>query len=130
VADLSTLGRVYRYNALTNSHVFEVMSGGSNLAGFTLTEEGRQHGRYTLSTVVECADRCVAANRFTSADPVLIAHQTWIGVHGTTVLELGRYLIPPYDRNILTRSTPRVIQTLNSWTPRTASACAPSTDLF
>jgi AcrR family transcriptional regulator len=97
VADLAMLGRVYRYNALTNGHVFEVMFGASNLAGFTLTEEDRQQGRYTLSTVVECAGRCVAADRFAPADPVLVAHQMWIGVHGTTVLELGRYLVPPYD---------------------------------
>jgi AcrR family transcriptional regulator len=99
VADLAMLGWVYRYNALTNGHVFEVMFGASNLAGFALTDEDRQHGRYTLSTVVEYAGRCVAANRFTHADPVLIAHQMWIGVHGTTVLELGRYLVPPYDGN-------------------------------
>jgi len=99
VADMAMLGRVYRYNAMTNQHVFEVMFGGSNLAGFALTDEDRQHGRYTLSTVVECAHRCVAANRFAPGDPVLIAHQMWIGVHGTTVLELGRYLVPPYDGN-------------------------------
>jgi hypothetical protein len=23
----------------------------------------------------------------------------WMGVHGTTMLELGRYLVPPYDGN-------------------------------
>jgi AcrR family transcriptional regulator len=97
VADMSMFGRVYRYNAITNGHVFEVMFGASNLAGFALSNEDRQHGRYTLGSVVECAQRCVAAGRFISTDPVLIAHQMWIGIHGTTVLELGRYLAPPYD---------------------------------
>jgi AcrR family transcriptional regulator len=97
VADMAMLGRVYRYNAMTNGHVFEVMFGASNLAGFSLTDEDRQTGRYTLNSVVECARRCVAAGRFQPRDPVLIAHQMWIGVHGTTVLELGRYLVPPYD---------------------------------
>jgi AcrR family transcriptional regulator len=99
VADMAVLGRIYRYNAMTNGHAFEVMFGSSNLAGFALTEEDRQHGRYTLGTVVECAQRCVAASRFTPDDPVLIAHHMWVGVHGTTMLELGRYLVPPYDGN-------------------------------
>jgi AcrR family transcriptional regulator len=101
VADMAMLGRIYRYNALSNGHVFEVMFGGSNLAGFALTDDDRQHGRYTLSTVVECARRCVAAGRFAPADPVLIAHHMWLGVHGMTVLELGRYLVPPYEGNSL-----------------------------
>ena len=97
VADMAMLGRVYHYNAMTNEHAFAVMFGSANLAGFALTDEDRQHGRYTLRAVVECAQRCVAANRFTPNDPVLIAHHMWIGVHGTTGLELGRYLVPPYD---------------------------------
>jgi AcrR family transcriptional regulator len=97
VADMAMLGRIYRYNAMTNEHAFEVMFGAWSLSGFAMTEEDRQHGRYTLRTVVECAKRCVAASRFTPDDPVLIAHHMWIGVHGATLLELGRYLVPPYD---------------------------------
>ncbi len=97
VADMALLGRVYRYNALTNRHVFEVMFGGSSLAGFALTEEDRQHGRYTLTPVVDCAGRCVAAERFRPDDPGLLAHQMWLGVHGTVILELGGYLVKPYD---------------------------------
>jgi AcrR family transcriptional regulator len=45
VADMALLGRVYRYNACTNQHVFKVMFGGSSLGGFNLTEEDRQYGR-------------------------------------------------------------------------------------
>jgi AcrR family transcriptional regulator len=97
VADLALLGRVYRHNAITNRHVFEVMFGGSSLAGFALTEEDRQHGRYTLTSVVDCARRCAAAGRFRPEDPVLKAHHMWLGVHGTVLLDLGGYLIPPYD---------------------------------
>src|SRR5580658_6236152 len=97
VADMAMLGWVYRYNAMTNGHAFEVMFGSSNLAGFALTDEDRQHGGYALNMVVECAQRCIAAQRFTPSDPVLIAHHMWLGVHGTTVLERGRYLVPPYD---------------------------------
>ncbi|HEY1628062.1 MAG TPA: TetR/AcrR family transcriptional regulator [Streptosporangiaceae bacterium] len=97
VADMALLGRVYRHNAITNRHVFEVMFGGSSLAGFALTEEDRQHGRYTLSTVVDTAHRCAAAGRFRPEDPVLNAHHMWLGVHGTVLLDLGGYLVPPYD---------------------------------
>jgi AcrR family transcriptional regulator len=97
VADLALLGRVYRHNAITNRYVFEVMFGGSSLAGFALTEEDRQHGRYTLNSVVDCARRCAAAGRFRPEDPVLKAHHMWLGVHGTVLLDLGGYLIPPYD---------------------------------
>ncbi len=97
VADMALLGRVYRYNAVTSRHVFEVMFGGSSLAGFALTEDDRQHGRYTLTAVAECAGRCVEAGRFRPDDPGLLAHHMWLGVHGTVILELGGYLIKPYD---------------------------------
>jgi AcrR family transcriptional regulator len=97
VADMALLGRIYRHNAITNRHVFEVMFGGSSLAGFALTEEDRQHGRYTLTTVVDCAYRCTAAGRFQPEDPVLKAHHMWLGVHGTVLLDVGGYLVPPYD---------------------------------
>jgi AcrR family transcriptional regulator len=99
VADMALLGRVYRHNAITNRHVFEVMFGGSSLAGFALTEEDRQHGRYTLTTVVDCAHRCADAGRFKSEDPVLEAHHMWLAVHGTVLLDLGGYLVAPYDAN-------------------------------
>ncbi len=97
VADMALLGRVYRYNAVTNRHVFEVMFGGSSLAGFALEEEDRQHGRYTLAPVADCAGRCVAAARFRPDEPALLAHHMWLGVHGTVTLELGGYLVKPFD---------------------------------
>jgi AcrR family transcriptional regulator len=97
VADLALFGRAYRHNAVTSPHVFSVMFGGSSLAGFALTEEDRQHGRYTLSGVVDCAQRCIASGRFRPEDPALVAHRMWLGVHGTVTLELGGYLIEPYD---------------------------------
>jgi AcrR family transcriptional regulator len=100
VTDMALLGRVYRYNAVTNQHVFEVMFGGSTLAGFALTEADRQNGRYTLTPVVDCARRCVAAGRFRPDDPTLIAHHMWLGVHGTVIMELGGYLIKPYDADL------------------------------
>ena len=97
VADLALLGRAYRHTAVTNSHVFKVMFGGSSLGGFALSEEDRQYGRYTLSSVQDCASRCLAAGRFQPEDPMLITHQMWLGVHGIVALEIDGYLIPPYD---------------------------------
>jgi AcrR family transcriptional regulator len=97
VADMALFGRAYRHNAVTNRHVFSVMFGGSSLAGFALTEEDRQYGRYTMSGVVDCADRCIVSGRFRPDDPALVAHQMWLAVHGTVTLELGDYLVDPYD---------------------------------
>ena len=28
---------------------------------------------------------------------VLTAHHMWLGVHGTVLLDVGGYLVPPYD---------------------------------
>jgi AcrR family transcriptional regulator len=100
VGDMALLGRVYRHNAVTNRHVFEVMFGGSSLAGFALTEDDRQHGRYTLAPVEDFARRCVSAGRFRPDDPGLLAHNMWLGVHGTVILEIGGYLVEPYDANV------------------------------
>ncbi|GAA3748529.1 TetR/AcrR family transcriptional regulator [Salinactinospora qingdaonensis] len=96
VADMASLGRAYRHNALANSHLYTVMFGGCSLAGFSLSEEDRQHGRYTLRNVVECAARCIGAGRFHSGDAELLAHQLWSALHGLITLELGGYLIEPY----------------------------------
>lgn len=95
VADMAVLGHAYRHNARVNSHLYAVMFGGQSLAGFSLTEDDRQHGRYTLATVVDCAGRCIAAGRFGEADPLLVAHEMWITTHGLVNLELGGYLIDP-----------------------------------
>jgi AcrR family transcriptional regulator len=100
VADMALLGRAYRHNALENAHLYAVMFGSSSLAGFSLSDEDRQHGRYTLTRVVSCAERCLAAGRFDGDDAELVAHQMWIATHGLVILELGGYLIPPYDSEL------------------------------
>jgi hypothetical protein len=94
---MALLGRAYRQNAVTNPHVFNVMFGGSSLAGFALTEEDRRHGRFTLSAAAGYAQRCIARGRFRPDDPAVVAHRMWLGVHGTATLELGAYLTGPYD---------------------------------
>lgn len=96
-ADVAALGLAYRRNALEHRHLYGVMFGGSNLAGFRLTDEDRQHGRYTLEILVKTVARCMAAGRFCAGDAELVAHQMWIAVHGLVTLELGGYLVEPYD---------------------------------
>jgi AcrR family transcriptional regulator len=97
VADLHVHGRAYRSNALANSHLYAAMFGGESLAGFELTEEDRQHGRYVLASIVECVSRCIDAGRFRPADPGMVAHHMWFAMHGLVNLELGRYLIEPWS---------------------------------
>lgn len=100
VADVVMLGCAYRGNALDNPHLYAVMFGGSSLGGFSLTDEDRQHGRYTLEVLVGAVTRCMTAGRFQEADPGLVAHQMWIALHGLVTLELGRYLVDPYDAEV------------------------------
>lgn len=95
VADMAALGRAYRHSARTNPHLYGVMFG-DTLAGFSLTDADRQHGRYTLGTVAACARRCLAAGRFRAAEPEDIAHRMWVATHGLVTLELGGYLVEPW----------------------------------
>ena len=97
VADVAELGIAYRQNALEHSHLYAVMFGGSTLVGFSLTDEDRSHGRYTLAILVDAVERCVRAGRFEDGDAQLTAHRMWIALHGLVTLELGGYLTEPYD---------------------------------
>jgi AcrR family transcriptional regulator len=96
VADLCVHGRAYRGNAIANSHLYAAMFGGEALSGFELSEEDRQHGRYALTSIVECVSRCIDAGRFRPADPAMVAHHMWFAMHGLVNLELGGYLIDPW----------------------------------
>lgn len=100
VTDLAALGCAYRESARDSPHLYAVMFGSSSLGGFSLTDEDRQHGRYTLAVVVDAVHRSMTAGRFRAADPQLVANQMWISMHGLVTLELGGYLIDPYDADI------------------------------
>lgn len=97
VCDMAVVGRVYRHTAVENAHLYSVMFGGRTLAGFQLSEEDRQYGRFNLVRVVECAARCIEAGRFRAEDADLVAHHMWLAMHGLVTLELGDYLIDPCD---------------------------------
>jgi AcrR family transcriptional regulator len=97
VADVAALGLAYRRNAQDNPALYAVMFGGAGLGGFSMTDEDRQYGRFTLEILVGAIERCVEAGRFRPGDSPAIAHQMWIALHGLVSLELGGYLVEPYD---------------------------------
>jgi AcrR family transcriptional regulator len=97
VRDLAVIGRLYRRMAVENAHLYSVMFGGRSLAGFELTDEDRQYGRFNLIPVGECTARCIASGRFADEDPMLVAHHMWVATHGHVTLEIGGYLIEPCD---------------------------------
>jgi AcrR family transcriptional regulator len=97
VADIMTLGYAYRANALDYPQLYLVMFGSSGLGGFALADDDRQHGRYTLETLVEAVGRAVEQGRFRPDDVVQTAQQMWIALHGLVTLDLGGYLVEPYD---------------------------------
>ncbi|ACU75215.1 transcriptional regulator, TetR family [Catenulispora acidiphila DSM 44928] len=97
VADVVAHGRVYRWNAHQNADLYQVMLGSLNIAGFSLTDADRLHGRYVLDILVASVRRCMAAGRFQEGDPELVAHLFWTALHGIVTLELGGYLFAPYD---------------------------------
>lgn len=98
VCDMATLGRAYRHNARVNPHLYATMFGGTPLAGFSLSDDDRHFGFYTLANVVRCAGRCREAGRFRDADDdELVAHHMWMSTHGLVTLEHGDFLIGSYD---------------------------------
>jgi AcrR family transcriptional regulator len=97
VADIMALGHAYRANALDHSQLYLVMFGSAALGEFALADGDRQHGRYTLAPLVEAVSRAIEQGRFRPGDPLLIAQNMWIALHGLVSLELGGYLISPYD---------------------------------
>lgn len=96
ITDVMRLGMAYRANAHEHSHLYTAMFGGANLGGFSLTDDDRQHGRYTLDILVAAVIRAMESGRLRPGDAGAMAHNLWIGVHGLVTLELGGYLAEPY----------------------------------
>ncbi|TDB92722.1 TetR/AcrR family transcriptional regulator [Micromonospora fluostatini] len=100
VADMMALGYAYRANALDHPPLYQVMFGSAALGGFALADGDRQHGRYTLQPLVDAVARATTQGRFRTGDPLLVAQNMWIALHGLVSLELGGYLIDPYDPDV------------------------------
>lgn len=100
VSDIVALGNAYRANARLHSHQYAAMFGGSSLGGFSLTDDDRQYGRYTLEPVEAAIARSMEVGRFRPGDVRLVANQMWISTHGLVTLELGGYIVEPYDADV------------------------------
>ncbi|GAB3884995.1 hypothetical protein GCM10027612_19610 [Microbispora bryophytorum subsp. camponoti] len=83
VTDLMALCRAYRSNALANTSLYATM------LGFTPTSDDQRWGAQALQAPLSAIRRCLASGRFRPAEPLLLAHQAWCGVHGLVTLELG-----------------------------------------
>ncbi|MEU7915234.1 TetR/AcrR family transcriptional regulator [Microbispora bryophytorum] len=88
VTDLMALCRAYRRNALANTSLYATM------LGFTPTSDDQRWGAQALQAPLSAIRRCLASGRFRPAEPLLLAHQAWCGVHGLVTLELGGYFFP------------------------------------
>jgi AcrR family transcriptional regulator len=89
VTDLMALCRAYRRNAQANTSLYATM------LGFTPTADDQRWGAEALQAPLSAIRRALAIGRFRPAEPLLLAHQAWCGVHGLVALELGGYFFPP-----------------------------------
>lgn len=92
VADAFRWAAEYRESAHRSPQLYAVMFGGSSIAGFELSGEDRNIGRYTLRVARDAVPRCIAAGRFRPGDPWAIARHMWCQLHGLVSLELTGYL--------------------------------------
>jgi hypothetical protein len=95
VADLYAICRVYQEFARAEPHVYAVMFGGSQPAGFELTDEDRETGTGMLRVPYGVIRRCTAAGRFRDGDDSLRAWQLWCQMHGLAQLERAGYFTGP-----------------------------------
>jgi AcrR family transcriptional regulator len=85
VADLARLGHEYHANARENPHLYRAMF-------MDAAQPADEIGMDTFDLLVDCVRRCVDADRFAPADPVVIALQMWSGAHGVVALQLAGLL--------------------------------------
>lgn len=95
VADLYAICRAYQEFARAEPHVYAVMFGGSQPAGFELTDEDRETGTGMLRVPHGVIRRCTAAGRFRDGDDSLRAWQLWCQMHGLAQLERAGYFSGP-----------------------------------
>lgn len=87
VADLGRLTWAYHDNAVANPHLYRAIFMAAGAPSEPVGED-------TFEVLVEFVTRCVAAERFSPADPRFLALQTWSAVHGVMSLNLSTLLAP------------------------------------
>jgi AcrR family transcriptional regulator len=77
VADLSSLGWAYCFNAVANPHLYRAV-----FLEPPLDSDDEAIGRAAIQQPIATVTRCIEAGRFRSADPGSLAVQLWAGAHG------------------------------------------------
>ncbi|MGW1069037.1 TetR/AcrR family transcriptional regulator [Streptomyces aureus] len=100
VADVSTLGRIYRGLALRRPYIFVAAANRALLAAPDETAAGEanlQPRGLTWTTLVEGVERCIGSGRFRDQDSELCAYVNWSTVHGFVSLELSSQTLDTKD---------------------------------
>lgn len=86
VADVAALGGAYISNALANPHLYRFMFVEPPI------DDDPHVGMGTFERIVDAVGAAVASGRFAKADPVQLATQLWVMVHGLVTLHLAGLL--------------------------------------
>lgn len=108
LADLGVLGWAYIDNALRNPRLYAVMF----VEDRNLAPEPRAKGQETFTGLLTRVERCLAAGRFRPEDPVDIATQMWIVVHGIATLAISGHLTEDEAFSCLQRMGANLFRTL------------------
>jgi AcrR family transcriptional regulator len=103
VADVSTLGRIYRGLALRRPYIFVAAANRGLLIGpdeATTTEPDPRPRGLTWSTLVDGVERCIDSGRFRDQDAELCAYVNWSTVHGFVSLELSSLTLATKDPDL------------------------------
>lgn len=87
VADLVVLGWAYYLNATRNPNLYRAM-----FMDGPIDQADCDVGLDTFDRLVDGVRRCLDSGRFDQADPVELATQLWVTVHGVVTLQLARML--------------------------------------
>jgi AcrR family transcriptional regulator len=87
VADLLVLGVAYYVNAVTNPNLYRAM-----FMDGPVSETDAKLGQETLERCMTGARRCIEAGRFDETDPLDLAIELWVVLHGIITLQIARLL--------------------------------------
>jgi AcrR family transcriptional regulator len=89
VADLGMLGWAYYSSAVDSPNLYRAM-----FMDRPVDDQDHGTGLDTFDQLVTAVSRCLAAGRFTPAEPVDLARQLWALNHGLVTLQFARLLEP------------------------------------
>jgi AcrR family transcriptional regulator len=92
VADVITLGAVYRQRALARPHLYRVMFGLDTLGGYRRSGDELRWGIDTFGQSAELIERAIGEGRLATGDPWIVSLQLWASLHGHVLLEMSGLL--------------------------------------